>query len=100
MIDVYILLRVADFKDRTPRPAGADRETILTCRILLTLLISVLTAGCGTDEPAPRRSPKVLVIGIDGVRPDVVAEVPTPNLDALAAEGAFTAHARTGLPSD
>ena len=43
--------------------------------------------------------PKVLVIGIDGVRPDVLAEVPTPNLDALAAEGAFTARARTSLPS-
>lgn len=71
----------------------------MTDRVLLTLLISVLTAGCGAGEPAPRRIPKVLVIGIDGVRPDVLAEVPTPNLDALAAEGAFTAHARTGLPS-
>jgi predicted AlkP superfamily pyrophosphatase or phosphodiesterase len=30
------------------------------------------------------------VIGIDGVRPDVLAEVSTPAIDALAAEGAFS----------
>ena len=33
---------------------------------------------------------KVLVIGIDGVRPDVLAEVDTPNIDALIADGTFT----------
>jgi len=43
--------------------------------------------------------PKVLLIGLDGVRPDVLAEVPTPHIDALIAEGAFTPHARTGMPS-
>ncbi|MEZ4417961.1 MAG: alkaline phosphatase family protein [Gemmatimonadota bacterium] len=74
---------------RTSRPALA------AC-----LLLSALTA-CGSGEPeAPiARMPKVLVIGIDGVRPDVLAEVATPNLDALAAEGTFTATARTGFPS-
>jgi predicted AlkP superfamily pyrophosphatase or phosphodiesterase len=41
----------------------------------------------------------VLVIGIDGVRPDILADVPTPNLDDLAAEGAYSAEARTGYPS-
>ena len=67
----------------------------------------LLLTACGAPErpaseaavPEVVRTPKVLVIGIDGVRPDVLAEVPTPNLDALAAEGAFTDHARTGLPS-
>jgi len=67
----------------------------------------LLVAACGAPAPPERgepttetvRTPKVLVIGIDGVRPDVLAEVPTPNLDALAAEGSFTDHARTGLPS-
>jgi len=44
-------------------------------------------------------TPKVLLIGLDGVRPDVLAEVSTPNLDALIAAGAYTPRARTGMPS-
>lgn len=69
------------------------------------LLMAFLT-GCdrGQDEPAPvlpleERTPKVLVIGIDGVRPDVLAEVPTPNIDALVIGGSFTARTRTTTPS-
>lgn len=48
---------------------------------------------------AEGRTPKVLVIGVDGVRPGVLAEVSTPTLDALAEQGAYTGDARTGLPS-
>jgi len=62
----------------------------------LILALSSFAAGCTGAEPM---TPKVLVIGIDGVRPDVLAEVPTPNLDALASDGTFTDRARTGLPS-
>lgn len=70
------------------------------------LAAAALLAGCGDDdEPPPPpvpiedRTPKVLLIGIDGVRADVLAEVPTPNLDALAASGSFTAQTRTTTPS-
>ena len=42
---------------------------------------------------------KVLIIGIDGVRPDVLAGVPTPNLDDLIARGAYSDRALTGLPT-
>jgi len=52
---------------------------------------------CAPDAPPP--VPKVLLIGIDGVRPDVLAEVATPNIDALATAGSFTDRARTGYPS-
>jgi len=45
----------------------------------------LFTIGCG----GPPREKKVLVIGIDGVRPDVLAEVPTPHIDALIADGTF-----------
>ena len=75
-----------------------------------SLLGAQLTAlfiigGCqSTDaEPPPirleQRTPKVLLIGIDGVRADVLAEVLTPNIDALAAVGSFTARTRTTTPS-
>lgn len=60
----------------------------------IALSLAVWATGCG-EAPAP----KVLVIGIDGVRPDVLAEVHTPNLDALAADGLYSAEAQTGLPT-
>lgn len=70
---------------------------------VIAIVAAVALAACGGDTPPAETTspptPKVLLIGIDGVRPDVLAEVATPNLDALAAEGAFTDHARTGFPS-
>lgn len=61
------------------------------------LLLAVLSTGaCGGGVPA---EPKVLLIGIDGVRPDVLEAVPTPNLDRLIALGAYTDSALTGVPS-
>ncbi len=61
------------------------------------LLLALACAG-GPDDALPR-TPKVLVIGIDGVRPDVLSEVPTPNLDQLIAEGTFSDRAQTGRPT-
>jgi arylsulfatase A-like enzyme len=51
----------------------------------------LLAAGCG--ELGLEK--KVLVIGIDGVRPDVLAELETPNIDALVADGCFSATVQT-----
>jgi predicted AlkP superfamily pyrophosphatase or phosphodiesterase len=66
-------------------------------RLLLILIGLGTLAGCGRrDAPPP---PKVLIIGIDGVRPDVLAEVATPHLDALIAAGAYSDRAQTGLPT-
>ncbi|NNF13514.1 MAG: hypothetical protein HKN72_09830 [Gemmatimonadetes bacterium] len=64
-------------------------------------LVIALGFGCGTSQSdsAPARRAKVLLIGIDGVRPDVLAEVQTPNLDALIAAGAYTAGTTTTTPS-
>lgn len=77
------------------------------------LLTMSAAAACGGDPPAAgdadgapaatasagARAPKVLLIGIDGVRFDVLAEVPTPNIDALVADGAFTTETTTTTPS-
>lgn len=62
-----------------------------------TALILLALAGCAGGEDPLR--PKVLLIGIDGVRPDVLAEVETPHLDALRAGGAWSDRARTGHPT-
>ena len=64
-----------------------------------TLAASAALALAVSAGLAAQPTPKVLLIGIDGVRPDVLAEVPTPNIDALAAGGWYTAEARTTTPS-
>ena len=69
------------------------------------LVLTLAGTACdSSDAPPPpipleERTPKVILIGIDGVRPDVLAEVPTPNLDALGATGTFTARTQTTTPS-
>lgn len=72
-------------------------------RAPVLLLASLLGASCGGGQfsggDGLRAAPKVLLIGIDGVRPDVLAEVATPNIDALAAAGWYTDQARTTNPS-
>lgn len=51
----------------------------------LASCIALVAGGCGERGPKP----KVLVIGIDGVRPDVLEELDTPSIDALRAAGAY-----------
>jgi predicted AlkP superfamily pyrophosphatase or phosphodiesterase len=76
-----------------------------TANFLVALTVILAAGACRPAEEAGApagdvvRTPKVMLIGIDGVRPDVLAEVATPNLDALAALGAFTARTRTTTPS-
>ena len=100
----------------TPAPAdlGSERDTLdhqrrfmsrLTLRHAFRSILAALVLVVGRDvpgegqTPGPARAPKVLVIGIDGIRPDILAEVETPNLDRLAAEGLFSATAQTGRPT-
>jgi len=71
------------------------RPTRSLCAWPVTLATVLLASGCG--KPPPRH--KVLLIGVDGVRPDVLAEVPTPNIDRLAVEGFYSPRAQTGLPT-
>ena len=59
----------------------------------------VCAAWIACVDTGAQASSKVILIGIDGVRPDVLAEVPTPNINALAASGWYTAEARTTNPS-
>ena len=60
----------------------------------LSLIIGVSFLG----RPAEGQQ-KVLLIGIDGVRPDVLADVATPNLDRLISEGAFSDQVQTTRPT-
>ncbi|MCM4152729.1 DUF4983 domain-containing protein [Arenibacter sp. N53] len=52
------------------------------------------------DEEVKTESKKVLIIGIDGCRPDGITAANTPNLDALMANGTYSLDARnTGITS-
>jgi predicted AlkP superfamily pyrophosphatase or phosphodiesterase len=44
-------------------------------------------------EAAEGKTKRALLIGLDGTRPDALAKAETPNIDALIANGAFTARA-------
>ena len=78
--------------------AGRARDSAAT--VLLVAGLFLLTApGAAAQEETPERTPRVLLIGIDGVRPDVLREVSTPHLDELIGTGAYSDRAITGLPT-
>lgn len=80
-VAVLMLLPVACEPPAPDLPAGRESEPALW------------------PSPDPTASPKVLLVGWDGVRPDVLREVPTPNLHALAAAGSFSETAQTARPT-
>ncbi len=49
--------------------------------------------------PPPPRAAHVVLISIDGLRPDALEATPTPNLRALIAQGTYCPDAMTGRPS-
>ncbi len=51
-----------------------------------------------TPTPAPHAS-RVLILSIDGLRPDAILAAPMPNLLNLMQEGAYTLSAQTVFPS-
>ena len=68
----------------------------------LVAMPSFCVGALGDDPPGTKAATskstvpesRVLVIGIDGTRPDALAAATTPKLDALIADGAFTAYSR------
>lgn len=80
---------------------GTARALRICCAVLSVLLAAACgeTGSRGETDAAGSRTKKVLVIGIDGVRPDVLAEVATPNIDALAASGTFSDDVGTTRPT-
>jgi arylsulfatase A-like enzyme len=75
---------------------------------LLLLLLSSCAADGTTPEllppklsapPGPARAERVVVISIDGLRPDAIEKAPAPNLLRLIERGAYCAKAQTIRPS-
>lgn len=83
---------------RAPRTAGLA-------------LLGCLAAACGgappsaaspvpTPTPATSAPVRVVIVSVDGLRPDAVLQVNPPNLRALTAKGAYTWQAQTITPSN
>jgi predicted AlkP superfamily pyrophosphatase or phosphodiesterase len=65
----------------------------------LALAFATPAAGLAFDEPAPRVSGHVVIISIDGLRPDAIDEFDAHTLERLMREGAYSLSAQTILPS-
>jgi predicted AlkP superfamily pyrophosphatase or phosphodiesterase len=84
--------------------------------LLLALALAASAWACGGGQaaspgaspspttpaptPTPSLSPHAVIVSIDGLRPDALQQVETPNIQALAAAGAYTWKAQTILPSN
>lgn len=64
--------------------------------LIIFFTIVLLFTAC---ETPPAESPGVIVIIIDGLRPDKLEQAHTPFLDELERGGAFTPHARAVMPT-
>jgi predicted AlkP superfamily pyrophosphatase or phosphodiesterase len=92
--------------------AEPNRGSHSRCAIAGGLLVlAVLTSGCVSSlsepsalptpfaTPTPPAPPRVALISIDGLRPDALTGVNTPNILALAQRGSYTFAAQTVFPS-
>ena len=61
-------------------------------RRTLAMLAACLTIGCARQDTSV---PKVLLVGLDGVRVDILAAAQTPVIDSLIAGGFFSGNAIT-----
>jgi len=64
-------------------------------KVFRVLLPWLLLAAVGSDAVGQEQVKKVLLIGLDGVRVDIMAAVETPVIDSLAAAGFFSDEAKT-----
>lgn len=70
-----------------------------TRRLFVVALLLACTAGTLPAAPAARRADHVIVVMLDGCRPDLLRRAKAPNLRALAAAGTTYVQARTVYPS-
>jgi hypothetical protein len=65
-----------------------------SCSLVMRLaLAGIFGAGGGMEAEAGAR--KVLILGLDGTRPDALRKAATPHFDKLVADGYITWNART-----
>lgn len=66
---------------------------------LLTIGLAAPSTAFASGEPLPRVSEHVVIISIDGLRPDAIDKYDARNIERLMREGAYSLSAQTILPS-
>jgi predicted AlkP superfamily pyrophosphatase or phosphodiesterase len=75
-------------------PWALSRRTLLL--LFIALLAPAAAAQPQSDRPpAPETKPRILIISVDGMRPDLMLRSETPNIHALFRGGAYSFWART-----
>lgn len=84
---------------RTPTPTAVPATATSTATATPTPTPTPTSTPTDTPTPAPPPLDGILIISVDGLRPDAIPLASTPNLDALIARGAVCWGAQTILPS-
>ena len=82
-----------------PPTVTASPTTTLTSTATLPPSATPMPQPTPTATPEPAELKYVVLISIDGLRPDALEIADTPTLDALRAAGAYSAKAKSVLPS-
>lgn len=59
----------------------------------------MLMVSCTPSSEVRQIATHIVIIGVDGLSPDGIAKAPTPHIDALMQQGAFSMHTRAVMPS-
>jgi len=70
-----------------------SNRSVVRCSLVLAIATLAAASGASAQEQATQK--KVLLIGLDGVRVDIMTAVATPVIDSLAAVGFFSDEAKT-----
>jgi predicted AlkP superfamily pyrophosphatase or phosphodiesterase len=100
-INLYILILFFLFACQLPsgmdvQPATLTPSTTATITVTPTLTLTPTQTLTPTPAPLARR---VLILSIDGLRPDAILLAPMPTLTALMYSGAYSLSAQTIYPS-
>lgn len=66
------------------------RVSLLCLGALLPVLAALALSACTAGPSPPGKVPKAVFIVVDGIPPDVLELTPTPALDEISTEGAYT----------
>jgi predicted AlkP superfamily pyrophosphatase or phosphodiesterase len=73
---------------------------VLSFLLLSGCAAASVTAPTAAPSPPAAAPPRVVVISVDGLRPDAIDAGAAPGIDALRRRGAYARDARTVLPSN
>ncbi|HET8669507.1 MAG TPA: alkaline phosphatase family protein, partial [Candidatus Saccharimonadales bacterium] len=82
----------------TPTAGPVTPISAPTSTLAPTGAAKVTSYACG-EATCPCEINYVVIISIDGLRPDAIEQTDTPTLDALRAQGAYSSMAQAVLPS-